>query len=293
MNFTRYGSSVLRLSTLVALASLAPACAAPVGDEQADGEVGRNAEALTTFYKWDQLPVSGMVDAEEGVALNGRRTTWVVGGNGTAWYSSDGQSWSKMALAGASRVAGGQWMEKYCGNFPCPAHYFSTWFVKTDGALVRTIDNVNFETMPIGDVIDVAVVTGIGFGTVWVTTRDGSIYSSASGRSWTKSAASGFKRISADRGGVYGVGYNGTLWRRPLNADSWTQLLSAGVTDVAAFEGDYYFTKTDGTVFRGGASTPSATGGNGFASIGRSDRGALGTGTNQTVWRVRYETPIY
>ena len=180
-------------------------------------------------YNWAQVNASGIGDVA--AAPDGR--VWVSGTNGTVWYSDDqGQKFSEITASGVIRVAIG------------PDSVL--WGVGVNGTLWSHVPfHIGLRPVPQWTqsvaVSAAADVTAAPDGSVWLTTRDGSIMvSHDNGASFSKIDASGFACLSADTdSSIWAVGTNGSLWHYD-SSGSWFQTPASGMQDVGVEHLTYF-----------------------------------------------------
>jgi photosystem II stability/assembly factor-like uncharacterized protein len=135
----------------------------------------------------------------EDVAIAPDGKVWLVGENGTIWFSSDqGQKFTQIEASGFSRISVGP------GGI--------VWAVGSNGMLWKFAAGSWTKTAASG-VGDVAIAPN---GLIWLAGKDGTIWSSPDdGVTFSQDEeANGLENIAAGRSGAWAVGFNGTLWRK-------------------------------------------------------------------------------
>ena len=154
---------------------------------------------------WSQTPAQGMADVAVSISAQDTKI-WLVGKNGTIWFSSDRggkdftqQKFTQVEGSGFSRVSVG------------PDGV--VWAVSSDGSLSSYSESVTpsksraqrrwFKTKASG----MADVTVAPDGKIWLAGENGTIWFSADqGETFTQIDSSGFRRVSA--------GSDGVLWSK-------------------------------------------------------------------------------
>ncbi|MFZ4410159.1 MAG: hypothetical protein ACOYOH_22635 [Paracraurococcus sp.] len=140
---------------------------------------------------------------------------------------------------------------------------------------------------PASDISDVSMVPA-GH-RAWLTGRNGTVWWTEDGTTFTQVPGDGMKRIAAERdlNVFWTVGFNGTLWK--CDHGRWIQTKGTGMADVAVgIDGMIWLTGLNGAVWftsGSGQSFGQARGGEGFARVATDKfRNVLFVGSNGTLW---------
>lgn len=135
----------------------------------------------------------------EDVAIAPDSKVWLVGKNGTIWFSNDqGQSFMQVEGRGFSRISAG------------PTSV--VWATMTDGTLWKLVTGSWIKTAA-DEVGDIAIAPN---GLIWLARKDGTVWSS-SDESITfihYEEAGDLENIAAMKRGAWAVGFDGTLWHK-------------------------------------------------------------------------------
>ena len=145
---------------------------------------------------WSETAAKEIEDVA--IALDSKKV-WVVGKNGTIWFSSDqGQRFIQIEGSDFSRIS--------------VKAEDMVWAVKSDGSLWKLVAESWSRTAVTG-IEDIAIAPN---GLIWLTGKDGTVSSSSDdGVTFNQyEEVSGLKNIAARNRGAWAVSFDGTLWHK-------------------------------------------------------------------------------
>lgn len=144
---------------------------------------------------WSQTPAQGMADVAVSISAQDTKI-WLVGKNGTIWFSADqGDTFTQIEANGFRRIS-----------------------VGSDGVLWAVGSNETLWKFQRGSWTQTAASgmsdIGAGFNKIWLVGTNRTVWTSETGQHFQQDKdANGFVSIASGFTGTWAVGHNGTLWR--------------------------------------------------------------------------------